>query len=175
MKVWLRAAAVLLGAALALYPLALVGVTYVTGSLAVAAFALLSIASLSGSWAISGAGMAAFVLEYTTALLSAGGEIDLMAPVIGIAVFVFVELVDLVAATKPKASLSASVLWARGAFILRAAVGGGAAATLALAGGLIVRGGQGVLLVVAAACALGTFAIAAGLARGALSADPNDS
>jgi hypothetical protein len=175
MKVWPRVAALLLGAALALYPLALVQVTYLTGSLAVGAFALLSIASLSASWAVTGAGMAAFVLEYTTALFSAGGEIDLMAPVIGVAVLVFVELVDLVAATKPKVSLGASVLWARGAFILRAAGVGGAAAALALAGGLAVRGGQGAPLVVAAACVLGAFAVAAGLAQGALSADPNDS
>lgn len=174
MKAWSRVAALLLGAALALYPLALVRVTYVTGSLAVAAIALLSIASLSASWAVTGAGMAAFVLEYTTALISAG-EIDLMAPVIGVAVVVFVELVDLVAATKPRVALRSSVLWARGAFVLRATGVGGAAATLALVGGLAVRGGQGVLLVVAAACALGAFAIAAGLAQGALSPGGNDS
>jgi hypothetical protein len=175
MKLSPKIAAVLLGAALALYPLALVRVTYLTGSLAIAAFALLSIASLLGSWAVTGAGMAAFVLEYTTALLSDGGEIDLMAPVIGVAVVLFFELIDLVAATKPKVSLRASVVWARGAFGLRAAAVGGAAATLALAGGLAVRGGRGLLLVVAAACVLGAFAIAAGLAKGALSADPNDS
>jgi hypothetical protein len=175
MKVWPRVAAILLGTALVLYPLALVGVTYATASLAIAAFILLSIASLSGSWAVTGAGMAAFVFEYTTALLSGGGEIDVMAPVVGVAVLPFVELIDLAAATKPKVLLSASVVWARGAVVVGAAAVGGAAATLALAGGLVVRGGQGLLLGVAAACVLAAFAIAAGLAKGAVSADTNES
>jgi hypothetical protein len=175
MKVWPRTAAGLLGTALVLYPLALVRVTYVTSSIAIAAAALLLIASFWGSWAVTAAAIAALVLEYTAALLSDSGRIDLMAPVIGVTLVVYVELIDLVATTKPKVSLHATVLWGRAAFILRAAAAGGAAAMLALAGGLAVRGGHAVLLIIAATSVLGAFATAAGLATGALSADGNRS
>jgi len=173
MKAWSRIAAALMGTALVLYPLSLGRVTYVTGALAVAAFALLSLGTLSGSWSVVGAGMAAFVTEYTAVLLLVGGEIDVMAPVVGIAALTFVELMDLVGSTTPKVSLNASVAWARGAFAARTAAAGGVAATLALAGGVAVRGNPGLLLVIAAVCVLGAFAIAAGLATGALSRRPH--
>lgn len=167
MKALVIVAAGLLGAALALYPMAVAGRPYpmlVFGGPALLALALSLIAA---DWTLVGPGVGLIVIEYAVALSIAEGPIDPFAPVFGAGALLLLELVD-VSAAQRESTEDANVVFAHARNVLLFVAAGAAVAATSLIAARVVRGGSEWSLTLAAACAAGGLLAALASARFAL-------
>jgi hypothetical protein len=166
----LIAVCALLGAALGLYPLTLVEAKIqivIPGALA----AVLLAAAAVGGWArLAGSAALLVVAEYTAALIVGDSGIDISAVVVGAALFLELELLDLSRRFARGATLRRDVVVARGIYAGGVAVAGIMLGAAVMFAGTLTTGGHPLLLAAGAAAALAAAWLVVTLTRRAVAA-----
>jgi hypothetical protein len=158
----------LIAAGLALYPLTLVEAEpYLIGP-AVLGPLLLTAAAAAGIWALASAGALVVIGEYALALVTQHAGIDAASVVMGVALVVELELVDLARLAARRTTIAQSVIIARARFALGSGLVGGIAGTAVLIAGAAATGGNPALFLAGAAAAVSAVWMAVTLARRAV-------
>jgi len=149
---WITAVAGSLWAALVLYPLSLTELREPLAPLALGSGLCLVAVLVTGRWPFAVAAASVWIVEYASAL-ALSGRTDLAAPVLGVACWVALELVDW-------RRLGAQELRRSAAHSAVAGAVGGAAAVACLGAGLVVAGTVPVLVAVGAGAGIGVLGLA---------------
>ena len=155
----------MIGAAVAIYPVALFPGTPAFLYVGALAMLLTIVAIMATSWIALAAAAVAGIIGYTAVLISERGPVDLLAPVFGVALVIFIEFFDMAVAASRRRTLERSAIVARLADLGPGLAIGGLGGGLTLFAG--VYGGDGGVLVlgVGAICIVVAYGVLAKVAR----------
>jgi hypothetical protein len=154
-----------LGLALIAYPFTVASHPGVVLPAGAAAFVFLVLCLVTARWIFAGPSLAMFVVEYGSALLVADRGVDPLSPAVGVACVVLLETIDASITAARATQVDPAVLRRRIRHV--AVVLGGAAivAVASLVAGASLAGGDPLLLVTGAACAVAALGLTVALAR----------